>query len=229
VRHFGREVEVSIGGCPYTLSRLTRGIFRRFVDFADQTLPDPATIAQDCISRVPEPTARLIATEAYRWAVARLWFFAPHMTALLFSHVGLCHLFFLLLQKHHAVSREQATDLLSALTTDVFLQVMPTLQGIAPIDPVKLLDNACEQAGLLPQARATDSRPDPNYWLRMDVSLMQNYYLKPAQIDELTLTEITLLATDVEKLPPLVPLENLSYWQRLPVSTLLDIARRAAK
>jgi hypothetical protein len=141
--HVGREQTFDALGRTYTLGRWTRAVWRGFVAWAKDQLPDPRVSAgvflAECLSRIPDdstPERLLIVKLAIDKATGFVGMDSPEVAGLLNTMDGGVKLLELLLKQHHPdVTEDDAYEIYTAV-------------GGAKIDAMA---QAC--AGLLPEKK----------------------------------------------------------------------------
>lgn len=101
MNHIGRVTEIVVGEKTYKLSRFTRKILARFIDWADKTLPHPLAELKQHIDGFPEPIQKLLVEEALEKHRLRKSINNPDIQALMQTNEGLLKVLCLLFQEYN--------------------------------------------------------------------------------------------------------------------------------
>lgn len=136
MEHIGREQTVEIGGKTYKLSRLTRKMWKAFLAFARDLLPDPLEVVKKALDGFSVEIQEKLVKEALDKATLYLDLFSPQVGSVLSSIEGQSYLFYLLIRDNHDVTEEEATNLFFALINEFGRDKLDTLlvnaAGIIP-------------------------------------------------------------------------------------------------
>jgi hypothetical protein len=102
-----RETTIEVGSKTYRLARFDREILENFLDWADETLPNPIAALKDQLKGLDAETKELVVKAAVEKASSRRCITNPDVQSLMRSFDGIYHLFYLLLQKHQPNITEQ--------------------------------------------------------------------------------------------------------------------------
>lgn len=137
--HVGQEATLSMDGRTYTLSRWTRGVWKEFIEWAKQFIPNPREVCDAELAQIPREQGELRAAkvkDALGRAVNYLRIGSPEVNAVLESVDGMTYLAYLLLRKNHET--EATEDLAYDLVTrNEVKDVMAAFAKCAGKDPPK--------------------------------------------------------------------------------------------
>lgn len=220
--HVGDEQVLSLNGQPFRLSRLTRGVLRRWLRWASRRLPDPVNLALAVWDRWPEAGKVALAKVATELAEVRRTLADPAVAELWATDEGQRELLGLLLERHHpAVDGDQLAKLYEEAKAGYNLaEVLTTAAGEMPEDTTEKERQAYIRAGLLPPD--TPGKDRPVDWLEVDRNLFQHLYIMPHQADEMTLPEIAAMSSQKRELTLGEAIEHARLYPKLsPLDRLL--------
>jgi hypothetical protein len=195
--HVGTEQVIHIAGKPYRLARFSRGLFRRWLVWADSQLPDPVALATSVWDHWPEDFRQGLIDGAEAVAKDRLSFDDPVIMEMWGTEASARFCFGLLLEEHHPELPQWEADRLWACVTH-FDRILSLAMGRLPSNPSSVQEDYLKELGLLP-SRSVHSG-DRQAWHEIDQHIFKYHNLTCDQIDKLTLPEIlTLISAPPEE------------------------------
>lgn len=162
-------------------------MLRLWFEWADSTIGNPLAIAEEHFTTFPEPEILLSVAESL--LQHRFSFNDQPVWELWHSTEGISKAFALLLDKYHPEA--DPDPIIEALGMDQVQRLLEKANGIPPIDTTEIERQFFTNLGFLPEQEQTAIQTMD--WAEFDASLFQNLHLTPAQIDDLTPVEITVL------------------------------------
>ncbi len=201
--HTGCIQVIEIEGKRYKLSRLTRGLMKKWLVWADSQLDNPLVIASRNISKCANNQIKeLLIDMTSAMATKRFSFFDPPIMSLWSDYNGQFKLFCLLLEEFHfEIPNKECKVIFDKVFN--FERIKSYAMGKFPVDLIRLPDGTTsspveeralfEELGFIsPKPNKEQKMPD---WADIDRQLAEasNYVLTPLLIDNLTLPEIQVM------------------------------------
>lgn len=155
MRHLGTEVEITVGGKKYKLSRFSRKIVKQFIDWAQTVLPDPLTLVKDKLKDFPPNVQEIIVKDALANARMRRSVNNPEIQALMTTPEGGMKLLSLMFQAHHPNLTDAEVE---AIYEQIGLEYgegyleskLVQAAGEMPVDDAEAERQVMQEAGLIP-------------------------------------------------------------------------------
>jgi hypothetical protein len=182
MNHIGVEQVFEVKGRRYRLGRLTRGVLRAWLQWADSQVPTPLELAWRHLDDYPCPEILVkVADEAN----ARRFTPDDPTTALELTELGQFEFFCLLMDPYHwHLSRRKLWRLFSRINWPMLLQ---KAGGVAPTDEGEAETDMYRALGWLPPLFSQNAA---TAWADIDRSIFQNCYITPEVVDSMTLAEL---------------------------------------
>lgn len=184
MNHIGQNQIVIIGGIKYRLSRFTRAKVRKWLDWAKGMLPNPIP-GFNVLNGFSPKLQELILDEALAILKARQDLNSPDILPLWNSEAGLRQMFLLLAEP----SFDESLYPQVRANYDVRKLILKATGQTVP-DEGDIQHAYLVELGLI-EERTTPSKPID--WEDIDKNLFEQFHLTPAQIDEMTLTELSVI------------------------------------
>lgn len=223
MKHVGREQTVYAEDRAYRLSRFTRGLVRRWIEWAKSVLPDPCEGLGEYLYRFPPAVQLRILEETNAILEAREDLDDPEMRFLWESEEGLRQMFFLMLEKHHWNERPEPVYEAVRQKHDL-RELVLTASGSLPKTQREIQDAYYASLGWLPPPLPS-KRKRRTDWQDIDRELFKNFNITPAQIDELTLTELQVICQAEQQADKASELEKAKFYVKLTAEQKADLER----
>lgn len=101
MQHIGQETVIEVGGTKYTLSRFSRSLLKKFIEWADTQLGNPLDQVRDKLAGFPVAMQEIIVKDALERQRLRKSVNSPEIEAIMQSPDGVTYLLHLHLKQHH--------------------------------------------------------------------------------------------------------------------------------
>lgn len=192
MRHIGTEQTITVGKRTYRLSRLTRGIIRQLFAWCCEQAPSPLELAKRHIDDWPCPQGLIEVTEE----LMQLYGTEDDQTfvELNGSPEGDFRLFCLLMVKYHTdLSEERLWALFRQIDPTKWLYLQQQASGVFTTER-QAEEGMFRHLGWMPAGKSKRTS-----WEEIDRDIFQNCYLRPQDVDEMTLPEIAAVIQPKEE------------------------------
>lgn len=191
MNHLGIEQVVRFGKRAYRLSRLTRGVLRKWLVWAEEKLPLMEELLKG-YGDLPPSAQTILLRQLDAYKPIRGTLADPIIGDLYCTAEGQLYLFFLLFDLHHPdVTFRTASRIATRIDlAEVFLRA----SGRNQADEAEVEAAYYRELGIVPYG-PSEGKPKGLNWAEFDRNIFQNFNILPNQLDLLTIPEIVTIAT----------------------------------